>query len=164
MTASIGISLFPNDGGDADTLLKHADIAMYEAKRRSRNTISFFTSEMTRTMMRRLELENDLRRAIEHDELEVHYQPKADILNGAVYGMEALVRWFHPTRGMVPPDEFIPVAEEIGMIVPIGEWVLRTACRDAAELRRQGIPMHLSVNLSMRQFREADLSSGSPPS
>lgn len=157
VTASIGISLFPDDGGDADTLLKHADIAMYEAKRRSRNTISFFTSEMTRTMMRRLEMESDLRRAIEHDELEVHYQPKVDILKGAIYGMEALVRWFHPTRGMVPPDEFIPLAEEIGMIVPIGEWVLRTACRDAMELRRQGIPMQLSVNLSMRQFREADL-------
>ncbi|EWY36063.1 hypothetical protein N825_30110 [Skermanella stibiiresistens SB22] len=157
VTASIGISLFPGDGADPDTLLKHADIAMYEAKRLNRDTISFFKSDMTRKMMRRLELEGDLRRAIESDELAVHYQPKAEIATGEIYGMEALVRWFHPTRGLVPPDEFIPLAEEIGMIVPIGEWVLRTACRDAVELRRRGMPLHLSVNLSMRQFREVDL-------
>jgi diguanylate cyclase (GGDEF)-like protein/PAS domain S-box-containing protein len=157
VTASIGISLFPDNGEDADTLLKHADIAMYESKRRSRNTISFFTSDMTAKMMRRLELESDLRRAIDNDELEVHYQPKANIADCEIYGMEALLRWHHPTRGTVPPDEFIPLAEEIGMIVPIGEWVLRTACRDVVSLQAAGIRLHLSVNLSMQQFRDPDL-------
>jgi len=157
VTGSIGISQFPEDGADAETLLKHADIAMYESKRRSRNTISFFTADMTHKMMRRLELESDLRRSIDNNELAVHYQPKADITDGRIYGMEALLRWHHPTRGMVPPDEFIPLAEEIGMIVPIGEWVLRTACRDAVSLRAKGCPLHLSVNLSMQQFRDPDL-------
>jgi diguanylate cyclase (GGDEF)-like protein/PAS domain S-box-containing protein len=157
VTGSIGISQFPEDGGDAETLLKHADIAMYESKRRSRNTISFFTADMTHKMMRRLELESDLRRSIDHAELEVYYQPKADITAGDIYGMEALLRWRHPIRGMVPPDEFIPLAEEIGMIVPIGEWVLRTACRDAMGLHAAGQRLHLSVNLSMQQFRDPDL-------
>jgi diguanylate cyclase (GGDEF)-like protein/PAS domain S-box-containing protein len=157
VTASIGISQFPDDGANAETLLKHADIAMYESKRRSRNTISFFTADMTHKMMRRLELESDLRRSIDNDELEVYYQPKADITAGDIYGMEALLRWHHPTRGMVPPDEFIPLAEEVGMIVPIGEWVLRTACRDAVGLHAAGYPLHPSVNLSIQQFRDPDL-------
>ena len=159
VTASIGIATFPQDGRDAQTLQKNADIAMYRAKDQGRNSYCFYAPQGNVHSLERLTMEAQLRRALERGELELHYQPKQDISSGGVTGMEALLRWRHPELGMVPPARFIPLAEETGLIVPIGEWVLRTACAQTAALRsREGLPMlRVAVNLSARQFAEDSL-------
>jgi diguanylate cyclase (GGDEF)-like protein len=158
VTCSAGISLCPQDGPDVDTLLKNADAAMYRAKERGRNNFQFFTSEMNERVNERLALEHALRRAIEQREFVLHYQQRVDLKTGAIVGAEALVRWMHPEWGLVRPARFIPLAEETGLIVPIGEFVLREACRQARAWLDQGLdPGLVSVNLSARQFRHEAL-------
>jgi diguanylate cyclase (GGDEF)-like protein len=159
VTASIGIATCPRDAGDARSLQKHADVAMFRAKARGRNGYCYYAPQSDAHSLERLTLETQLNRAVERGELALHYQPKQDIRTGAVTGMEALVRWQHPARGMVPPAQFIPLAEETGLIVPIGEWVLRTACEQAAALRKDcaGSELRVAVNLSARQFLDESL-------
>jgi len=174
VTPSIGIAVYPADGGDFDTLYRCADTAMYRAKQEGRNGYSFFTPEMQQQSMRRLQLENALRRALEREQLELYYQPQLSLKTGELVGMEVLLRWHHPDWGMVPPAEFIPVAESSGQILPIGEWVLRRACEQAKRWMDDGLPpMVVAVNLSAVQFRQPQLpelvqeildASGLPPS
>ena len=153
ISCSAGISTYPQDGTDANTLLKNADAAMYRAKSQGRSTFNFFTAEMNELANERLNMEHSLRRAIERNELILHYQPRVNMRTGRVDGLEALVRWQHPERGLIPPDRFIPLAEETGLIVPIGEWVLQTACAQGQDWRRRGFaPVVISVNLSSRQL------------
>jgi diguanylate cyclase (GGDEF)-like protein len=157
LSASIGIALYPSDGAEVDTLLKHADTAMYSAKEAGRNTYRFFIPEMNARATERLLMEADLRRALERNELILHYQPQIEAATGRPYGCEALVRWIHPQRGLVPPDHFIPLAEETGLIAPLGEWVLRTACQQQVEWRAAGLPdLIVAVNISALQFRKRD--------
>ncbi|MDP2809290.1 MAG: EAL domain-containing protein [Rhodocyclaceae bacterium] len=151
--AAIGISVYPEDGLDTGTLLRQADIAMYRAKQTGPDGFAFFSEDMNQRAADRLNLETGLRRAIEHDELLLYYQPKVSIADGAIIGAEALVRWHHPERGLVPPDEFIPIAEESGLIVQVSNWVLEAACRQARLWMDAGLPaMHIAVNLSARDF------------
>lgn len=158
VTPSIGISLFPDDGEDGQTLLKHADLAMYRAKEQGRNSYHFYTPEMTARIRERLVLEHDLRRALAQDELFLHYQPKVDLKNGRIVGTEALLRWQQPDRGLVPPAQFVPLAEETGLIVPIGAWALQTACRQTRVWQEAGLTnLTMAVNLSGRQFKEVEL-------
>ncbi|HMR32038.1 MAG TPA: EAL domain-containing protein [Geminicoccaceae bacterium] len=157
-SASIGIALFPHDGDDADTLIKNADTALSRAKEQGRNHFQFYTNDMNAMAFERLMLESRLRKALEQGELVLYYQPQVSLQTGRIVGVEALVRWFHPDLGMVPPAEFIPLAEETGLIVPIGEWVLRTACRDGRRWQELGFkPLRVAVNLSARQFQQRDL-------
>jgi len=152
-STSLGVSLFPKDGTDAETLLKHADTALYQAKDRGRQQYQFFDARMNAQAHERLLLENHLRRALLRGELSLHYQPQIDLRSNAVVGGEALLRWQHPERGMVPPDEFIPIAEETGLIAELGEWVLRTACNQASTWHAAGLPpVRMAVNLSVRQL------------
>lgn len=158
-TGSIGISMFPKDGHDSQTLLKNADTAMYRAKDAGRNNFQFYAHEMTSRALERLRLEGGLRRALEREEFVLHYQPQMDIATGRIVGVEALLRWQPSDQPMVFPGDFIPLAEETGLIVPIGEWVLRSAC---AQIRAwQGCPMlssvKMAVNLSARQFKQQDI-------
>jgi len=158
VTPSIGIALFPGDGADFDTLSRCADAAMYRAKQDGRNAYRFFTAEMQARSERTLTLENALRRALEREQLRLHYQPQVSLATGCVVGAEALLRWNHPELGSVSPAEFIPVAETCGLILPIGEWVLRTAVQQLKAWSDAGMaPITLSVNLSSVQFRHADL-------
>jgi diguanylate cyclase (GGDEF)-like protein/PAS domain S-box-containing protein len=150
---SIGVAIYPNDGTDATALLINADAAMYRAKADGRGSIRFFEADMDKRLRERRALQHDLRTAIARDELILHYQPQA-MIDGAIVGFEALVRWRHPSRGVVPPATFIPIAEESGIIIAIGEWVLREACREAASWPR---PLQIAVNLSPIQFRHGDL-------
>jgi diguanylate cyclase (GGDEF)-like protein/PAS domain S-box-containing protein len=158
VTVSIGITIFPDDGADAETLLKNADNAMYRAKAEGRNTYQLSTHELSRSTQERMTLESGLHLAMEREEFEVWYQPQVDVETNAIIGMEALLRWRHPDRGIIAPADFISVAEERGYIVLIGDWVLRQACRQAREVRDKGLPdFRVAVNLSARQFREASL-------
>lgn len=154
ITPSIGISLYPHDGREVETLIRNADTAMYHAKESGRNTYQFFTREMNIAVFERLTLESGLRHALEEKQFKLHYQPQVDIKTGKTLGVEALVRWHHPELGMISPARFISVAEETGLIVPIGEWVLLEACRQNRAWQLQGLPtIPVAVNISSRQFR-----------
>ena len=150
--ASIGIAMSPDDADQPTELLRLADLAMYKAKESGRNQYQFFARKMQDKVNRRVSLEGQLRKALSANELEVHYQPIVDVRKGSISGVEALVRWHHSEEGMIPPIEFIPVAEESGLIAPLGEWVLNEACRQMAEWHRQGHKLKLSVNLSSQQY------------
>jgi diguanylate cyclase (GGDEF)-like protein/PAS domain S-box-containing protein len=158
VTASIGISIFPNDGTDPESLLRNADSAMYRAKEGGRNTYQLCTDEMKRRAMERLSVESRLRAAIHSQQLVLAYQPQINLLTGRTIGAEALVRWNDPERGLVEPAHFIPIAEETRLIIPLGAWVLRTACRQMKEWQERGAgPVRIAVNLSARQFQQHDL-------
>jgi diguanylate cyclase (GGDEF)-like protein/PAS domain S-box-containing protein len=172
LSVSIGIALCPSDGDDTETLLRHADVAMYHAKQHGRNGFRFFSPEMNAHVIERVQMENKLRQALENDEFVLVYQPEIDIDSGRTIGVEALVRWRHPERGLLLPREFIGVAEESGLMVPIGQWVLREACRQARAWRDEGFPVVVAVNVSGVQFihnnlvdyvDEALAASGLPP-
>ncbi|GAB3471663.1 EAL domain-containing protein [Massilia terrae] len=159
VTASIGISLFPEDGDDCNSLLKFADTAMYHAKNCGKNNAKLYSSSLTMQIMSHVKLEVGLRKALRNNELFLLYQPQIDVPSAEIVGVEALVRWRHPERGLVSPTEFIPLAEETGLIVPIGEWVLRTACKQAREWQRQTHrAVRMAVNLSAKQFKDENLS------
>jgi len=154
VTASIGISLYPGDGHDPETLLKHADAAMYQAKTLGRNRLAYYAPDLTREIEQRLELEHDLRHGLARDEFSIHYQPQFASSDGRLVAVEALLRWQHPQRGLVPPNEFIPIAEETGLIGQLGCWVTETACRQAMAWRASGFEaFRLAVNLSPYQLR-----------
>lgn len=158
VTASLGISIAPDHGLDADTLMKNADIALSHSKAQGGNTYRFFMPAMDSKALHRVELENHLREALVKKEFLLHYQPQIDLFTDQIIGVEALIRWQHPQLGLVPPMEFIPIAEENGMIVPIGEWVLQTACTHMKAWQSAGLaPTRIAVNLSARQFRQANL-------
>jgi diguanylate cyclase (GGDEF)-like protein len=158
ITPSIGIAVFPQDGRDVDTLLKNADTAMYHAKKAGKNSYKFFVASMNTAAMRRLKLENHLRKAIEREEFFLEFQPQKDLWNGPIVGVEALLRWNNLELGMVEPAEFIPIAEETSLIIPIGEWVLKQACAQAKTWQEQGLPkIKMAVNLSARQFTQKNL-------
>ncbi|WP_084005098.1 EAL domain-containing protein [Gilvimarinus polysaccharolyticus] len=158
VTASIGVSVFPDDAGDAQTLMKNADIAMYRAKDEGKNTYQFFSADIKSRSLERLMLENNLRLALERNEFFLQYQAKRDLKTGKIAGAEALIRWQHPELGIVPPDQFIPLAEETGLIVAIGRWVLKTACCQSMAWQKQGFaPICMAVNLSVRQFFDENL-------
>jgi diguanylate cyclase (GGDEF)-like protein len=150
---SIGIAIYPDDGDNIETLIKHADIAMYHAKDHGRNDYKFFTQDLHKLFTGRLAIENEMRYALEKKEFEVYYQPQVAVESQRIRGMEALIRWNHPTRGMVSPNEFIPIAEESGLITPISEWVLGAACHQARLWRDAAMPqISMAVNLSARQI------------
>lgn len=158
ITASIGIALFPSDGDTVDALLKNADAAMYHAKEQGKNNYQFYSEEMNTRVFERMALETSLHRAIRQQEFLLYYQPRVDLRTGRISGVEALVRWNHPEMGLVSPARFIPLAEETGLIVPIGEWVLRTACAQNKAWQEAGLPpLRMAVNLSARQFRQENL-------
>jgi len=158
ITPSIGITLAPHDSLNADILLKNADLAMYRAKASGRNNYQFFTQEMNSKILEGLMIEGELRKAIKQEHMLLHFQPQIQIETGDMVGIEALVRWQHPEKGLIPPDEFIPVAEETGLIIDLGEWVLFTACRNIRNMEMSGLPaVKLAVNLSARQFRDPNL-------
>lgn len=158
VTASIGIAMFPDDGTDEQTLTKNADIAMYLAKAEGKNDIRFSSSEIKAQSIERLAMETGLRHALERNEFCLHYQPKIDIATGKIAGVEALLRWIHPELGLLPPMRFIPVAEETGLIVPIGRWVMQTACAQNVAWQREGFPpVSMAINVSPRQFSDEKL-------
>jgi EAL domain-containing protein (putative c-di-GMP-specific phosphodiesterase class I) len=158
VTGSIGISVFPDDGADAEVLLRQADIAMYQAKESGRNGFQFFTGEMQRRLDARVALEQGLHRALQRDEFVLHYQPQVDLANGRVVGMEALLRWQSPELGLVPPMQFIPVAEESNLIVAIGQWVIDKACATLRRWQDNGVPLvPIAVNVAASQFANQDM-------
>lgn len=158
VTASVGISTYPHDGLDEQTLMKNADIAMYQAKTEGKNNLQFYSAALNLNSLARLTMESSLRHALEHNEFQLHYQAKRDIESGQMSGMEALLCWQHPDRGTVAPMQFIPVADETGLIVPIGKWVLRTACLQNVAWQQQGLPrLNMAVNLTARQFSDDHL-------
>ncbi|NRD79422.1 EAL domain-containing protein [Bacillus sp. BRMEA1] len=158
ITPSIGISLYPLDGSNADELLRKADAAMYQAKKEGRNSYQFYQAEMDKKTYDRLELENELRKALDKNEFTLHYQPIINLSTNKVAGVEALIRWAHPRLGYVPPNRFIPIAEETGMIVSIGEWVLQTAIRQLKQMQSDGLLLSMiSINISFRQFYQPNL-------
>nr|WP_187362422.1 bifunctional diguanylate cyclase/phosphodiesterase [Massilia rubra] len=157
LSVSIGIAICPDDGLDVDTLLQHADVAMYHAKQNGRNAFSFFNADMNAHVIERVQIENELRHALSNQEFLLEYQPEVNIATGLTIGVEALLRWRHPQRGLLMPHQFIPVAEECGLMVPIGEWVLRQACSQARAWRDEGCPVVVAVNLSGAQFLHGGL-------
>jgi diguanylate cyclase (GGDEF)-like protein/PAS domain S-box-containing protein len=160
LSASIGVSVFPEDGDDCDTLLKHADVAMYRAKAQGRNAIQSYSTEMGMQARERMEIEGALRVALERHQMELYYQPQVDRIGGRIVGVEALIRWHHPELGLVLPARFIALAEETGLIIPIGEWVLRTACaQTSAWHAMDGTTLSVAVNMSAKQFQQQDVPS-----
>jgi diguanylate cyclase (GGDEF)-like protein/PAS domain S-box-containing protein len=158
ITCSVGVATYPTDAETAESLARYADIAMYRAKELGRNGFQFYTAEMNERTLDRLKIENDLRRALERDEFVLHYQPQLSLSTGKIIGMEALLRWNHPTQGMIAPARFIGMAEDMGLIVPIGAWVLRTACLQTMAWHRAGwTGLRVAVNLSPRQFTQQSL-------
>ncbi|MBM7694407.1 diguanylate cyclase (GGDEF)-like protein/PAS domain S-box-containing protein [Peribacillus deserti] len=158
VTPSIGISMFPGDGMDQDTLIKHADTAMYLAKEKGKNNYQFYTPDLDKLSMRKMELEKGLRKALAQNEFVLHYQPQVEVETGIIVGIEALIRWEHPKLGMIPPGEFIPLAEETGLIVQMGKWVLRTASEQNKKWQDEGIPpVPVAVNVSVRQIQDDGL-------
>ncbi len=158
ITGSIGVSVFPDDGQEAEALVKNADAAMYRAKEAGRNNYQFFTADMQERIQQRVDLDAELRRALEREEFELHYQPQVDTESRRVFGLEALIRWRHPKQGMLAPASFIPVAERSGLIIPITEWVLLHACRQAKAWAEQGLHgLKVSVNVSGLHFRKGGL-------
>jgi diguanylate cyclase (GGDEF)-like protein len=161
VTTSIGVSVYPDDGLDAETLIKNADTAMYQAKEDGRQTFRFFKPAMNVRAVERHSIEESLRRALERQEFALHYQPKINLQTGEITGAEALIRWSHPIRGPIPPAQFIPVAEECGLILPIGNWVLREACRQARAWSDAGLPLGtIAVNISAMEFRDENFLDG----
>jgi diguanylate cyclase (GGDEF)-like protein len=161
VTASIGVSLYPDDGLDVETLIKNADIAMYQAKKNGRQSYQFFRQDMNVTAVEGESIEESLRRALERNELTLHYQPKVDLKTGAIIGAEALSRWVHPTRGTIPPGQFIPIAEESGLILPIGAWVFGEACTQARAWADAGmLAKTIAVNVSGVQFQSGNFLDG----
>jgi diguanylate cyclase (GGDEF)-like protein/PAS domain S-box-containing protein len=157
IAGSIGISIYPQDGEDAETLIKSADTAMYHAKESGRNNCQFFRSDMNQKAVERQSLESSLRGALERKEFLLHYQPKVDLRTREITGVEALIRWQHPERGLIPPSQFVPIAEDSGLIIPIGQWVLREACRQGRAWLDAGLSFkHLSINVSAVEFRHKD--------
>ncbi|MGH8301003.1 MAG: putative bifunctional diguanylate cyclase/phosphodiesterase, partial [Steroidobacteraceae bacterium] len=158
VTCSIGVAYYPTDANSADSLIARADAAMYCAKQRGRNNVQCFAAGMDAVTVGRVNMESDLHAAIDAGQFELHYQPKPDTQSGDVYSAEALIRWRHPQRGLIPPDDFIPLAEECGLINEIGAWVLHEACRQCAEWQRNGLPaLRVAVNVAATQFRRGDL-------
>ena len=161
VTTSIGVSIYPDDGLDAETLIKNADTAMYQAKENGRQSYQFFKPAMNVRAVERQSIEEGLRRALERQEFALHYQPKINLKTGAITGAEALMRWTHPTRGLVSPAQFIPIAEDCGLILPIGNWVLREACRQARAWVDAGLPLvTMAVNISAMEFRDENFLEG----
>ena len=156
-SGSLGIAVHPQDGDDPETLIRHADMAMYHAKALGRNNYQFFSQELQEQALERVSLEQDLRVALTEEQFELHFQPQIDLRDGQVCGVEALVRWTHPEHGLMPPGRFIPLAEETGLIVPLGKWILRQACEHAAKWNRLGFGLRVAVNLSARQFNDEHL-------
>ena len=158
ITASVGIAMYPEAATEPETLIKNADMAMYRAKDKGRNDYQFHTDEITNQAVRRMTLEAKLRRAIDRDEFVLYYQPQMNLGSGEIYGVEALIRWRDAELGLIPPGEFIGLAEETGLIVPIGEWVLENACAQARRWHTGGFPnLSVAINLSARQFRDDKL-------
>lgn len=157
INGSVGVAIFPLDGDSCETLLMKADTAMYHCKANGKNNYQFFSEEMNKKVSDRLSLETKLRRAIELDEFTLNYQPRVDLNTGKICGMEALIRWHQPENGYISPEVFIPIAEETGLIIPIGEWVLRTACRHNKQWQENGFQLQVSVNLSPRQLPQHNL-------
>ncbi|MCB0182946.1 MAG: bifunctional diguanylate cyclase/phosphodiesterase, partial [Caldilineaceae bacterium] len=158
LTASMGIAAFPDNGVTANELLANADIALRIAKENQRNAVQFFSTSMNEQLQRRLELERDMRSALDHGGFTLYYQPQVDLMTGQITGAEALLRWFHPAKGLIPPTEIIPIAEDSGLIEPLGRWVLYEACRQNKAWQRAGFsPIRMAVNLSAAQFQQADL-------
>ncbi|HVK99535.1 MAG TPA: EAL domain-containing protein [Dongiaceae bacterium] len=161
VTASLGISLFPQDGSDPETLVRNADAAMYRSKAEGRNSFHFYTEDMTEQALSRVQLETELRQALEQNQFRLHYQPQVDLQSGAIVGLEALVRWQHPHLNLLGPNHFIPLAEDTGLIEPIGAWVLREACSQMKRWRDAGLnPGRVAVNLSGKQLRRKELVAG----
>ena len=161
VTSCVGVSVYPNDGLDAETLIKNADTAMYQAKENGPQTYQFFKSAMNVRAVERQGIEESLRRALERKEFALHYQPKINLRTGETAGAEALIRWTHPTRGRVSPAQFIPVAEDCGLILPIGNWVLREACQQARAWLDAGLPLGtMAVNISAMQLRDKNFLEG----
>ena len=155
-SASVGIVIYPDDGSDSSTLLKNADLAMYAAKEQGRKTFNFFSDQLNLKAQERATIEEGLRLAMQSDQLLLHYQPQIELGSGRIFGVEALCRWLHPTLGFIAPDKFIPVAEQTGMIRDLGDWVLKTACRQCAEWHLKGFPLSMAVNVSISQLRFPD--------